>query len=384
MLRFSSAGESHGRAIVAILEGVPAGVPIAAELVNRELARRQLGHGRGGRMQIERDAAQILAGVRFGESIGSPIALLVANKDWENWLDVMAVEPTAARPAPVTAPRPGHADLAGVWKMGRSDVRDVLERASARETVARVAAGAICKSLIDRVGMTVLSRVLSIGTISMDASFAGAPIDQAEIDASPVRCPDPAAAAKMVDAIDVARAEGQTLGGTFEVQVVGVVPGLGGYATATDRLDGRLAGALMSIPAVKGVEIGDGFALASRRGRDAHDEILRAPDGKIVRPTNRAGGLEGGTTNGQPVILRAAIKPIPTLGKPLASVDLRTGEAVEAAKERSDICVAPAAAVVAEAVVAVEMARALTEKFGADSLADIEQGVRCYRERIGQ
>lgn len=383
MLKFSSAGESHGRAVVTIIEGVPAGVPVTADLINSELSRRQLGHGRGGRMQIEDDTAQILAGVRFGEALGSPIALAVANKDWENWLDVMRVEPTEARGDPVTAPRPGHADLAGVWKMARGDIRDVLERASARETVSRVAAGAVCKSLIGQVGMLVASRVVSIGKVRMDPVHQAEAIDNSVVDTSPVRCPDPAASEKMVAAIDAACADGQTLGGIFEVHATGVIPGLGGYATVGERLDGRIAAAVMSIPAVKGVEVGDGFALAQRLGRDAHDEIVKDEKGAITRPTNRAGGLEGGMANGRPIVVRAAVKPIPTLTSPLRSVDLATGEEVQACRERSDICVVPAAAVVAEAMLAIELGKALLEKFGGDCLADIRGAVAAYRERIG-
>lgn len=384
MLRFCSAGESHGRAVVTIVEGVPSGVSLTAAFITQELARRQLGHGRGGRMQIERDSAQIVSGVRLGETIGSPVAIAVANMDWENWLDVMKVEPADEKPEAVTAPRPGHADLAGAWKMARSDIRDVLERASARETVSRVAAGAVCKSILGEVGIAVASRVISIGNIAMDEAYASAPMDTAAIDASPVRCPDPKASERMIEAIDAAEAEGQTIGGVFEVRSEKVIPGLGGYATLGDRLDGRIAGSVMSIPAVKGVEIGDGFALATRLGRDAHDEIVKDDTGRIARPTNRAGGLEGGTTNGEPLIVRAAVKPIPTLGTPLRSIDLVSGEPVEACRERSDVCVVPAAAVVGEAMVAVELAKALLEKFGGDCIIDVKQALRVYLERIGQ
>jgi len=370
--------------MVAVVEGLPAGVPITAAEINRELARRQLGHGRGGRMQIERDAVQVLSGVRFGESIGSPIALLVANKDWENWLDAMATEPAADRPEPVAAPRPGHADLAGVWKTGRSDIRDILERASARETVARVAAGAVAKSLIGEFAIAVGSRVVSIGEVGMDPRFLEEPIDSEALDDTPVRCPDPVASEKMVEAIDRARMDGDTLGGTFEVQAAGVIPGLGGYDLPRSRLDGRIAGSVMSIPSVKGVEVGEGFALAAARGSEAHDEIVTDEMGRIVRPTNRAGGLEGGVTNGEPLRIRAAVKPVPTLAKPLRSVDLVTGEPVEALRERSDVCVVPAAAVVAEAAVAFELAVALVEKFGGDSLVDMRAAAERYLKRIGR
>lgn len=384
MLRISSAGESHGRAMVTLVEGIPAGVPVTVEMIDTDLARRQLGHGRGGRMQIETDVAQILAGVRLGRALGSPIALAVANKDWENWLDVMKAEPAESAPDAVTAPRPGHADLAGAWKTGTSDIRDVLERASARETVSRVAAGAVCRSLLGEVGMTVASRVVSIGEIRMDAKFDSQALDSPSIDSSPVRCPDPEASPRMVEAIDGARAKGQTIGGVFEVVVDGVIPGLGGYSTVADRLDGALAGAVMSIPAVKGVEIGDGFRLAARLGGDAHDEMVVGDAGRVKRVTNRAGGLEGGMTNGEELIVRAAVKPIPTLATPLRSVDIATGESVDACKERSDICVVPAAAVVGEAMVAIELAKSLIEKFGGDCLSDTERSVGAYLERIGR
>lgn len=378
-MRYHTAGESHGRAILAIVEEVPAGVPLSQEDLDSNLARRQVGYGRGGRMAIEKDAAQVLSGVRGGVTIGSPVALLIENRDWENWSGEMAPFGQVAG-EPVTAPRPGHADLAGVQKTGADDIRDVLERASARETAARVAAGTVARRFLGELGVSVGSAVVSIGSVhaSVDADV----FDVSAVEASDVRCPDPAASQAMRDAIDDARADGETLGGTFVVWAEGLVPGVGGYATAAERLDGRLAGALMSIPAIKGVEVGDGFALAARPGSEAHDEIV-SEGGRLVRRTNRAGGIEGGMTNGERVVLRAVMKPIPTLMRPLASVDLATKEPVDAAKERSDVCAVPAAAVVAEAEVAMVLADAYQRKFGFDSLADIKAALDAYGTRLG-
>ncbi|GAB4273464.1 MAG: chorismate synthase [Coriobacteriia bacterium] len=378
-MRYHTAGESHGRAILAIVEEVPAGVPLSQEDLDSDLARRQVGYGRGGRMAIEKDAAQVLSGVRGGVTIGSPVALLIENRDWENWSGEMAPFGQVAGES-VTAPRPGHADLAGVQKTGADDIRDILERASARETAARVAAGAVARRFLAELGVSVGSAVVSIG--SAHASEDADVFDVSAVEASDVRCPDPAASQAMRDAIDAARADGETLGGTFVVWAEGLVPGVGGYATAAERLDGRLAGAVMSIPAIKGVEVGDGFALAARPGSEAHDEIV-SEGGRLVRRTNRAGGIEGGMTNGERVVLRAVMKPIPTLMRPLASVDLATKEPVDAAKERSDVCAVPAAAVVAEAEVAMVLADAYQRKFGFDSLADIKAALDAYGTRLG-
>ncbi|TLM80343.1 MAG: chorismate synthase [Actinobacteria bacterium] len=388
-MRYTTAGESHGRALVTIVTGVPAGVPLEAADVDADLGRRQVGYGRGGRMTIESDRAMLLSGVRFGRTIGSPVAITVANRDWENWTDVMAPgggdeAAQAAGKARVTAPRPGHADLAGCLKTGASDVRDVLERASARETAARVAAGAVAKALLRGLGVSVGSYVRAIGGVQMEPLADAAAVDVAAVEASDVRCPDEAAAARMRDRIDEAAASGESLGGVFTVYAIGLAPGLGGYATAGERLDARLAGAVVSIPAIKGVEFGDGFALAAGPGSEAHDPILPARAGAFVRPSNHAGGLEGGMTNGEPLVLSAAMKPIPTLMKSLPSVDLETGEPVDAARERSDVCAVPAAAVVAEAEVALVLADAYQAKVGGDCLGDMLAALAAYTERTAR
>lgn len=309
-MRYTTAGESHGRALVAVVTGVPAGVPVDAAAIDADLARRQVGHGRGGRMRIEADRALILSGVRFGRAIGSPVALTIANKDWENWTDVMSVSGDKPAGVRVTAPRPGHADLPGYLKTGTDDVRDVLERASARETAARVAAGAVARALLAEVGVEVFSWVSSIGEVSADVPEDPSSVDRAAVEASDVRCPDEAAAVRMREAIDAAGAAGESLGGTFFVRAAGLVPGLGGYAEARARLDARLAAAVVSVPAVKGVEFGLGFAGAALPGSRAHDAIVRDPGGGLRRATNRAGGLEGGMTDGEPLLLRAAMKQI--------------------------------------------------------------------------
>ncbi len=381
-MRYETAGESHGRALVAIVTGVPAGVPIDPDLIDADLRRRQSGYGRGGRMQIESDKALILSGVRFGATIGSPVALTVANRDWDNWTDVMSVTGESSERARVTAPRPGHADLAGVAKIGSSDCRDVLERASARETAARVAAGGVPRALLRCLGVEVGSYVESIGAESCGDAIDPGSVDAHTIEASEVRCPDAEASVRMCEAIDSARENGESLGGVFVVYARGLVPGVGSYAEAGSRLDGRLAAAVMSVPAIKGVEIGDGFALASHVGSRAHDEITFESGKGILRPTNRAGGLEGGMTNGETLVVRAAMKPIPTLMQPLASVDLATLEPVDASKERSDVCAVPAAAVVAEAEVAFVLADAYLRKFGEDCLGDTVAALERYRERL--
>lgn len=379
-MRYITAGESHGSGVLAIVTEVPAGLSLSQDSIDSELARRQVGHGRGGRMAIESDTAQVLAGVRHGRTLGSPVAILVANRDSENWAAEMAPfgEPTDAR---VTAPRPGHADLAGVQKTGASDIRDVLERASARETAGRVAAGAIAKRLLAEAGVVVRSAVVAVGEVRVDPEPSVESIDYAAVEASDMRCPSEEASSRMRAAIDVAREEGESLGGVFVVWATGLVPGVGGYATAAERLDGRLAGALVSIPAIKGVEIGSGFASAAAPGSLVHDEIVLSSDG-VRRASNRAGGIEGGMTNGETLLLRAAMKPIPTLTSPLASVDIASGEVVEAARERSDVCAVPAAAVVAEAEVALVLADAYGAKFGSDSMGDLLSALRAYRTRI--
>jgi chorismate synthase len=381
-MRYVTAGESHGRVLTAIVSGVPAGIELDADTIDQDLARRQRGYGRGGRQAIETDRASILSGVRFGATIGSPVALAVSNRDWDNWLDVMAV--TGGRPdgVRVTQPRPGHADLPGVLKTGSDDVRDVLERASARETAARVAAGGVAKALLRSLGVEVRSFVRSIGHVALDPVPDPAGLDWAAVSASDVSCPDEATAALMREAIDEARGVGESLGGTFSVVVSGLLPGLGGYAEVDRRLDSALAAAIVSIPAIKGVEFGDGFASAARKGSDVHDPIQWDDQCGYRRASNRAGGLEGGMTNGEPLVLTAAMKPIPTLMRPLASVDIDTHEAVDASRERSDVCAVPAAAVVAEAEVAFPLVRAYLDTFGRDCLSDILAAVDRYRARI--
>ena len=380
-MRYTSAGESHGRALTAILTGVPAGVSVSAAGIDSDLARRQSGYGRGGRMSIETDRVTILSGIRFGRTIGSPVSLSVTNRDWDNWLDVMApfgVRPEGVR---VTAPRPGHADLAGVLKTGSDDVRDILERASARETAVRVAAGGVAKAFLAEVGVSVSSYVTAIGTATATGIDSQA-VDQAAVELSAVRCPDAAASERMKEAIDAARADGESLGGVFVVTATGLVPGLGTYAEAVRRLDARLGAAILSIPAIKGVEFGDGFAAAARVGSQVHDEIHHESARGFYRATNHAGGLEGGMTNGECLIVRGAMKPIPTLMRPLASVDIESFEPVDASRERSDVCAVPAAAVVAEAEVAMVLADAYLEKFGCDALVDILESLAAYQRRI--
>jgi chorismate synthase len=380
-MRYTTAGESHGRALTAVVTGVPAGIPLVAEQIDSDLARRQAGYGRGGRQKIETDRVTLLSGVRFGVTIGSPVALAIDNRDWENWTKIMS--PSGEKPDGIreTHPRPGHADLSGVLKIASDDTRDVLERASARETAARVAAGGVAKALLRALGVNVQSFVSSIGTVQMTPVGSPAEVDGEAVEASDVRCPDPAASEAMRREIDAARADGESLGGTFFVTATGLPPGLGGYAEADERLDARLAAAVMSIPAIKGFEVGDGFGLAGVRGSGAHDPIHHALGSGFARPTNHAGGLEGGMTNGAALILHAAMKPIPTLMRPLASVDLDTLEPVDASKERSDVCAVPAAAVVGEAEVAIVLADAFQRKFGSDSLVDMLAARDAYLAR---
>lgn len=381
-MRYTTAGESHGRVLTAIVTEVPAGISIDPTVIDADLARRQSGYGRGGRQRIESDTVSVLSGVRFGRTIGSPISLAISNRDWDNWLDVMSA--TGEKPDGIreTQPRPGHADLSGVLKTGSDDCRDILERASARETAARVAAGGVAKAFLAHMGVTVRSAVLSIGDVRADTPECREEIDFDAADGSDVRCADPVAAARMRQAIDVARVDGESLGGVFTVVATGLVPGLGSYAEAGRRLDALLAAALMSIPAIKGVEFGLGFQAATVPGSLAHDAITLDPVRGYVRETNRAGGLEGGMTNGEALVAVCAMKPIPTLMRPLPSVDLDTGEPVEASRERSDVCAVPAAAIVAESEMAIVLATAFTAKFGGDSLADIEAALSRYRSRV--
>ncbi len=384
--RFTTAGESHGPALVAIVEGLPAGLPVAASFVDAQLARRMQGYGRGARMQIEQDRIDWLGGIRRGETLGSPVAMQIANRDWANWQDVMAPEgtPGEARRRQVTRPRPGHADLVGALKYDRSDARDILERASARETAARVAAGALARRLLEEFGVEVGSHVVSLGGIRAETPHPlPSPLNEAA-DRSAVRVLDAAAEGEMIRLIDEAKAAGDTLGGEVEVVVEGLVPGLGSHVSWDRKLDGRLAGLLMSIPAVKGVEIGLGFEAARRPGSAVHDPILAEPvRGAGVRvgyyrQTNHAGGLEGGMTTGEPLTLRVAMKPISTLMSPLPTVDLATGQPAAAQSERSDVTAVPAMGVVAEAMVAIVLADAMLEKFGGDSLGEMRRNVDGY------
>jgi chorismate synthase len=394
MLRFLTAGESHGKALVAILEGVPAGLALDFDAVTAQLRRRQGGYGRGRRMAIESDRAEALSGVRHGVTTGAPIALVIPNKDWENWQKTMHVEPvqpegaTGADRPEVTRPRPGHADLAGVVKYGHDDIRNVLERASARETAARVAIGSIARQLLASVGAEIVSHVFAVGSVSVDDPLSVTFEQARDISAdAPLHCADSAVENEMIAAIDRARDAGDTMGGSFEVIVRGVPPGLGSYVQWDRKLDGRLAQALMSIPAIKAVGIGRGPAVASLPGSRVHDEILpRAgaplPGGvNVTRPTNNAGGLEGGVTNGEDLRVSIYMKPIATLMKPLRSVDLRTMAESPASIERSDVCAVPAAAVVAEAMVAFVLADALLEKFGGDSIDELRANWQAGRDR---
>ncbi len=387
-LRLITAGESHGPGLTCIVEGLPAGLQLNGEDIDADMARRQLGHGRGGRMKIERDAAEVTAGVRHGYTLGGPVALRVANRDYANWEERMNPWPISdpAHPtAEVHLPRPGHADLVGTWKYKHTDVRNVLERASARETAARVAGGALAKAFLAALGVQVRSHVVQIASVHAPAREGGAQLtveDFAAVDASPVRCLDAAASAAMVAEINRLRKANESLGGVFEVQAFGLTPGLGSHVSWEERLDGRLAGAILSIQALKGVSIGDAFTVAGVPGSEAHDEIFYTPERGYYRETNRAGGLEGGMTNGQPLVVRGAMKPLPTLTKPLRSVDIATLAPAEALRERTDSCTVPAAGVVGEAMVAFVLAAAYREKFGGDHIDDVLGALRAYEERI--
>jgi len=390
MLRWLTSGESHGPALVGILEGVPAGVTVTTGDVAAALARRRLGYGRGARQAFERDEVRLLGGVRHGVTQGGPIAVEIANSEWPKWVDVMAADPVAdpavlerARNAPLTRPRPGHADLVGMRKFGFDDARPVLERASARETAMRVALGAVAAALLEQAGgVRLVAHVVRIGTVTVpdDAALPGAD-DVPALDDDPVRCFDAETSAAMVAEIDACHRDGDTLGGVVEVLAYGLPSGLGTYTSSDRRLDARLAAALMGIQAIKGVEVGDGFATAARRGSAAHDEIDRV-DGRLVRRTNRAGGVEGGMSNGEVLRVRAAMKPISTVPRALATVDTATGEATTAQHQRSDVCAVPPAAVVAEAMVALVLADALLEKTGGDSLMEVRRNLEAYRASI--
>ena len=398
-LRFTTAGESHGKALLVIVEGLPAGLPVTADQVNRELGRRMQGYGRGARMKIEQDRIEWLAGVRAGETLGSPVAMLIANRDWDNWVDVMAAEGTPGdlRRRRVTRPRPGHADLVGVLKYDRVDARDILERASARETAARVAAGALARRLLEEFGVEIGSHVVSLGGLSGKGQQAPGnrelpvPLNEAA-DRSEVRVLNPEMEAAIIARIDEAKKAGDTLGGEIEVVARGVVLGLGSHTSWDRKLDGRLAGMLMSIPAVKGVEIGMGFTAARVPGSAVHDPIesdagggpASDPRGGFRRVTNNAGGLEGGMTTGEPLVVRVAMKPISTLMSPLKTVDLATGGAANAQSERSDVTAVPAMGVIAEALVALVLADAMLEKFGGDSLAELRRNYDGYTASLGR
>ncbi|MGA2138409.1 MAG: chorismate synthase [Verrucomicrobiia bacterium] len=367
-LRYFTAGESHGQCLVGILEGMPAGLKVDLAAINRDLARRQQGYGRGGRMKLEADQAEVLSGVRRDETIGSPVTVMVRNRDFKiNEL-----------PA-VTKPRPGHADLAGLIKYDREDARDILERSSARETTVRVAVGGVCKLLLAEVGVDIVGHIVSLGTVQAKTDGLTFAQIRERSEASEVRCADPEAEKKMIEAVDAAKGQGDTLGGVFEVVAIGLPIGLGSHVQWDRKLDANLARALMSIQAMKGVEVGLGFEAARRFGSQVHDEILPAQEGVLTRAGNNAGGIEGGMTNGQPVVVRVAMKPLSTLMKPMRSVDIQTGQEVKATVERSDVCATPAAAVIGEAVVAFELAKALLDKFGGDSVRELKRNVESYR-----
>lgn len=379
MLRFMTAGESHGPGLVTIVEGLPRGLHVSADQITVELARRRMGYGRGKRMAIEKDEIEILGGIRHGDTLGSPVAVLIRNTEWPRWSEEMSPEPATSRKQ-VTRPRPGHADLPGMLKYGTDDARDILERASARETAARTVAGVLAKILLATADVHVLSHVVAIGSASSEGPMPG-PHDQDRIDKSPVRCLDPAAESAMVAAIEDAKTQRDTLGGVFEVLGFGVPPGIGSHVHYDRRLDALLAAALMSIPAIKGVEIGDGFETAALPGSKSHDEIV-LEDGTLQRPTNRAGGTEGGMSNGETIRVRGAMKPISTLMRPLRTVDMSTGEPAEAVRERSDVCAVPAAGVVGEQMVAFVLAAEFQRKFGGDTVDEFVAAVDRYRSGL--
>ncbi|MFY1693447.1 chorismate synthase [Plantactinospora sp. WMMB782] len=389
MLRWLTAGESHGPALVAVLEGLPAGVEVTSEEIVHQLGRRRLGYGRGARMAFERDEVEIVGGLRHGRTLGSPVAIRVGNSEWPKWQTVMAADPVDAevlagqsRNAPLTRPRPGHADLAGMQKYGHTDARPILERASARETAARVAVGTVARSLLRQaLGVEIVSHVVELGSVAAKPGLQPRPEDAERIDADPLRCLDPEASARMVAEVDAAKSDADTLGGIVEVLAYGVPPGLGSHVQWDRKLDARLAAALMSIQAIKGVEIGDAWQQARSRGSAAHDEIVPTATG-VRRVTDRAGGLEGGITTGEPLRVRAAMKPISSLNRALSTVDVATGEPATAINQRSDVCAVPAAAIVAETMVALVLAEAALEKFGGDSVAEIRRNVAGYLDNL--
>lgn len=388
MLRWTTAGESHGQALVAMIEGVPADFPLTRDDVSRQLARRRLGYGRGARMKFEADEVTLLGGVRHGRTLGSPVAIMIGNTEWPKWTTVMSADPVdpaeldGARGATLTRPRPGHADFNGMLKYGHTDARNILERSSARETAARVAAGTVARSILrEALGVEIVSHVISIGASQPYGGDLPAFADQDAIDDSPVRAFSKEAEESMVAEIEAAKKQGDTLGGIVEVVVHGLPVGLGSHISGEARLDAQLASALMGIQSVKGVEIGDGFEEARRRGTQAHDEMVRV-DGGVDRLTNRAGGLEGGMTNGQPLVVRAAMKPISTVPRALKTVDMESGAAATAIHQRSDVCAVPAGGVVAETMVALTLARAVTEKFGGDSLTELRRNVDGYLAQV--
>ncbi len=389
MFRWLTAGESHGRALVAVCEGVPAGVRVSTEDIAAALARRRAGYGRGARMTFEQDEVELTGGVRHGRTLGGPLAIRIANTEWPKWETVMSPDPVdaaeladLARNSPLTRPRPGHADLAGMQKYGHPDARPVLERASARETASRVALGEVARRFLRQaLGVEIISHVVALGAVAAPDGLLPGPADAARIDADPVRCADPKTSAVMVEEIDAARKEGDTLGGVIEVLAFGLPPGLGSFTHWDRRLDARLAAAVMSIQAMKGVEIGDGFTTARRRGSQAHDEIETGPDG-VRRRTNRAGGVEGGMSNGEVLRVRAAMKPISTVPRALDTIDVQTGAPAKAINQRSDATAVPASGVVAEAMVALVLADAVTEKFGGDSVDEVRRNARAYADAL--
>jgi len=397
-LRYLTSGESHGRAMTVILEGIPSGLRLSPSDIDNDLTRRQGGYGRGGRMRIESDTVQILSGVRLGMTIGSPITLVVENKDWANWEETMAVERRGPLPPPVTRPRPGHADLAGSLKYNTHDIRDVLERSSARETVSRVAVGAVAKRFLAEFGIRIMSYVVEIGRVRSRLPDPASRTSEKRLleifkkaEDSPVRCPDREAERAMIESIDEARQRGDTLGGVFEVVATGVPVGLGSYTQWDRRLNARLAYAVMGIQAIKGIEIGLGFEMTRRHGSEVMDEIYyrgqtsdtrHQSTGGFYRKTNNAGGIEGGMSNGMPIVIRAGMKPIPTLRNPLSSVDIVTKKRFKAVYERSDVCAVPSASIIGEAVVALVIADALLEKFGGDSVEEMKRNYRGYIRQI--
>ncbi len=385
MLRYLTAGESHGKALVTILEGIPSGLKLSSEDIDKDLRRRQKGYGRGKRMDIEKDRVEILSGIRFGKTLASPIALLIKNLDWVNWTRVMSIKeiPGEGEISPLTSPRPGHADLSGIVKYNFKDIRNVLERASARETAARVAVGSVCRRLLEELGIYLYSRVIQIGKVKDETLWNPGPQNYEIVEKSPLRCLNKKIEDKMISLIDEAKKKKDTLGGIFEIIIKEVPPGLGSYTQWDLKLDARLAKAMMSIQAIKGVEVGMGFSIAQEFGSYVQDEIFyEEKEKRFYRKTNNAGGIEGGMSNGEPIILRAAMKPISTLAKPLNSVDIITKKRTKAVKERADVCAVPSAAIIGEAVAAFEITRAVKEKFGADTLEELKKNYQSYLEYV--